>query len=111
MALMKLNQMYSCVILMKKCVCTCACAVTRCVLLFPKVDAVNVSPGTQYTVTVTAASSSNISPGVSRMITTNESGETLTDHSVCFRLCGFYFGIFKNTQVCFSAWLFQLVSV
>uniref|UniRef100_A0A3B5AC43 Protein tyrosine phosphatase receptor type Q n=1 Tax=Stegastes partitus TaxID=144197 RepID=A0A3B5AC43_9TELE len=34
---------------------------------------VNVSPGTQYTVTVTAAVSSNISPGVSRMINTNES--------------------------------------
>ncbi|KAM9377392.1 phosphatidylinositol phosphatase PTPRQ [Pholidichthys leucotaenia] len=33
----------------------------------------NVSPGTQYTVTVTAASSSNISPGVSRKINTNES--------------------------------------
>ncbi|XP_029951736.1 phosphatidylinositol phosphatase PTPRQ [Salarias fasciatus] len=38
-----------------------------------QVDTVNVSPGTQYTVTVTAASSSNISPGVSRMINTNES--------------------------------------
>ncbi|XP_040894486.1 phosphatidylinositol phosphatase PTPRQ [Toxotes jaculatrix] len=36
-------------------------------------DVVNVSPGTEYTVTVTAASSSNISPGVSRMIITNES--------------------------------------
>ncbi|XP_032379548.1 phosphatidylinositol phosphatase PTPRQ isoform X1 [Etheostoma spectabile] len=36
-------------------------------------DVVNVSPRTQYSVTVTAASSSNISPGVSRMITTNES--------------------------------------
>ncbi|XP_008281722.1 phosphatidylinositol phosphatase PTPRQ [Stegastes partitus] len=36
-------------------------------------DVVNVSPGTQYTVTVTAAVSSNISPGVSRMINTNES--------------------------------------
>ncbi|KAM3608908.1 uncharacterized protein V6R79_006653 [Siganus canaliculatus] len=36
-------------------------------------DVVNVSPGTEYTVTVTAASSSNISPGVSRMINTNES--------------------------------------
>ncbi|XP_056244137.1 phosphatidylinositol phosphatase PTPRQ [Seriola aureovittata] len=36
-------------------------------------DVVNVSPGTQYSVTVTAASSSNISPGVSRMINTNES--------------------------------------
>ncbi|CAG13065.1 unnamed protein product [Tetraodon nigroviridis] len=37
-------------------------------------DVVNVSPGTQYTVTVAAASasSSNISPGVSRMINTNE---------------------------------------
>ncbi|CAK6951123.1 phosphatidylinositol phosphatase PTPRQ [Scomber scombrus] len=33
----------------------------------------SVSPGTQYTVTVTAVSSSNFSPGVSRMITTNES--------------------------------------
>ncbi|KAM4572267.1 phosphatidylinositol phosphatase PTPRQ-like isoform 3-T3 [Odontesthes bonariensis] len=38
-----------------------------------QVDVVNVSPGTQYTVTVTAASSSNISPGVSRMINTNKS--------------------------------------
>ncbi|XP_056907492.1 phosphatidylinositol phosphatase PTPRQ isoform X3 [Takifugu flavidus] len=38
-------------------------------------DVVNVSPGTQYAVTVGAASasSSNISPGVSRMINTNES--------------------------------------
>ncbi|XP_027128956.1 phosphatidylinositol phosphatase PTPRQ [Larimichthys crocea] len=36
-------------------------------------DVVNVSPGTQYTATVTAvsSSSSNISPGVSRMINTN----------------------------------------
>ncbi|XP_061578770.1 phosphatidylinositol phosphatase PTPRQ [Cololabis saira] len=40
---------------------------------YMQVDAMNVSPGTQYTATVTAASSSNISPGVSRMITTNES--------------------------------------
>ncbi|KAF3688867.1 Phosphatidylinositol phosphatase PTPRQ [Channa argus] len=38
-----------------------------------RADVVSVSSGTQYTVTVTAASSSNISPGVSRMITTNES--------------------------------------
>uniref|UniRef100_UPI0037E94576 phosphatidylinositol phosphatase PTPRQ n=1 Tax=Semicossyphus pulcher TaxID=241346 RepID=UPI0037E94576 len=36
-------------------------------------DVVNVSPGTQYTATVTASSSSNISPGISRMINTNES--------------------------------------
>ncbi|XP_078113021.1 phosphatidylinositol phosphatase PTPRQ [Sander vitreus] len=36
-------------------------------------DVVNVSPRTQYSVTITAASSSNISPGVSRMINTNES--------------------------------------
>ncbi|XP_026167786.1 phosphatidylinositol phosphatase PTPRQ isoform X3 [Mastacembelus armatus] len=36
-------------------------------------DVISVSPRTQYTVTVTAASSSNISPGVSRMINTNES--------------------------------------
>ncbi|GLD58656.1 phosphatidylinositol phosphatase PTPRQ, partial [Lates japonicus] len=36
-------------------------------------DVVSVSPGTQYTVTVTAASSTNIGPGVSRMIDTNES--------------------------------------
>nr|XP_019934116.1 PREDICTED: phosphatidylinositol phosphatase PTPRQ [Paralichthys olivaceus] len=36
-------------------------------------DVVNVSPGTQFTVTVTAASSSNFSPGISRMINTNES--------------------------------------
>ncbi|XP_042351374.1 phosphatidylinositol phosphatase PTPRQ [Plectropomus leopardus] len=36
-------------------------------------DVVNVSPGSQYSVTVTAASSPNISPGVSRMINTNES--------------------------------------
>nr|XP_043892479.1 phosphatidylinositol phosphatase PTPRQ isoform X1 [Solea senegalensis] len=35
-------------------------------------DVVSVSPGTEYTVTVTAASSSNISPGVSRMIVTND---------------------------------------
>ncbi|KAM6936927.1 phosphatidylinositol phosphatase PTPRQ [Xenentodon cancila] len=40
---------------------------------YMQVDAMNVSSGAQYTVTVTAASSSNISPGVSRMITTNES--------------------------------------
>ncbi|KAM9352376.1 phosphatidylinositol phosphatase PTPRQ [Symphorus nematophorus] len=40
---------------------------------YVQADVVNVSPGTQYTVTVTAASSSNISPGVSRMINTNES--------------------------------------
>ncbi|XP_029010469.1 phosphatidylinositol phosphatase PTPRQ isoform X2 [Betta splendens] len=33
----------------------------------------NVSPGTQYNVMVTAASSSNTSPGVSRMISTNDS--------------------------------------
>ncbi|TWW76377.1 Phosphatidylinositol phosphatase PTPRQ [Takifugu flavidus] len=40
-----------------------------------RADVVNVSPGTQYAVTVGAASasSSNISPGVSRMINTNES--------------------------------------
>nr|XP_004553306.2 phosphatidylinositol phosphatase PTPRQ isoform X5 [Maylandia zebra] len=36
-------------------------------------DVVNVSPKTQYTVTVTAASSSNISRGVSRMINRNGS--------------------------------------
>ncbi|KAM4554453.1 phosphatidylinositol phosphatase PTPRQ [Fundulus diaphanus] len=36
-------------------------------------DVVDVSPGTQYSVTVSAASSSKGSPGVSRMITTNES--------------------------------------
>nr|XP_020467948.1 phosphatidylinositol phosphatase PTPRQ isoform X2 [Monopterus albus] len=36
-------------------------------------DVVSVSPGTKYTVTVTAASSSNIGPGVSRMVNTNES--------------------------------------
>ncbi|XP_035497594.2 phosphatidylinositol phosphatase PTPRQ isoform X3 [Scophthalmus maximus] len=40
---------------------------------YVQADVVNVSPGTQFTATVTAASSSNISPGVSRMITTNES--------------------------------------
>ncbi|KAK2842216.1 hypothetical protein Q5P01_012416 [Channa striata] len=41
---------------------------------YVQANVVNVSSGTQYTVTVTAASSSsNISPGVSRMITTNES--------------------------------------
>ncbi|XP_030586423.1 phosphatidylinositol phosphatase PTPRQ isoform X2 [Archocentrus centrarchus] len=40
---------------------------------FIQVNVVNVSPGTQYTVTVTAASSSNISPGVSRMINMNGS--------------------------------------
>uniref|UniRef100_A0A7N8XXA1 Protein tyrosine phosphatase receptor type Q n=1 Tax=Mastacembelus armatus TaxID=205130 RepID=A0A7N8XXA1_9TELE len=44
-----------------------------CVLLFSQADVISVSPRTQYTVTVTAASSSNISPGVSRMINTNES--------------------------------------
>ncbi|XP_041652025.1 phosphatidylinositol phosphatase PTPRQ [Cheilinus undulatus] len=36
-------------------------------------DVVDVSPGTQYTATVTASSSSVFSPGVSRMINTNES--------------------------------------
>ncbi|XP_065812716.1 phosphatidylinositol phosphatase PTPRQ [Labrus bergylta] len=36
-------------------------------------DVVSVSPGTQYTATVTVSSSSVISPGVSRMINTNES--------------------------------------
>ncbi|XP_037307184.2 phosphatidylinositol phosphatase PTPRQ [Pungitius pungitius] len=36
-------------------------------------DVVNVTAGTRYSVTVSAASSSNISPGVSRMINTNES--------------------------------------
>ncbi|XP_034444644.1 phosphatidylinositol phosphatase PTPRQ isoform X3 [Hippoglossus hippoglossus] len=36
-------------------------------------DVVNVSPGKQFTVTVSAGSSSNISPGISRMINTNES--------------------------------------
>ncbi|XP_029289790.1 phosphatidylinositol phosphatase PTPRQ [Cottoperca gobio] len=36
-------------------------------------DVTIVSPGTPYSVTVTASSSSNISPGVSRMINTNES--------------------------------------
>ncbi|KAF6738160.1 Phosphatidylinositol phosphatase PTPRQ [Oryzias melastigma] len=40
---------------------------------YVQVDVVNVSPGTEYTATVTAASSSNASPGVSRMIVTNES--------------------------------------
>ncbi|XP_017261076.1 phosphatidylinositol phosphatase PTPRQ [Kryptolebias marmoratus] len=36
-------------------------------------DVVNVSPGTKYTLTVTAASSANRSPGVSRMIFADES--------------------------------------
>ncbi|XP_008410634.1 phosphatidylinositol phosphatase PTPRQ isoform X3 [Poecilia reticulata] len=36
-------------------------------------DVVDVSPGTQYSVTVSAGSSSKNSPGVSRMITTNQS--------------------------------------
>ncbi|XP_047451818.1 phosphatidylinositol phosphatase PTPRQ, partial [Mugil cephalus] len=36
-------------------------------------DVVNVNPGTQYSVTVAAASSSNISPGVSRTINTAQS--------------------------------------
>ncbi|CAB1422352.1 unnamed protein product, partial [Pleuronectes platessa] len=36
-------------------------------------DVVDVSPGKQFSVTVSAASSSNISPGISRMISTNES--------------------------------------
>lgn len=59
-------------------------------------DVVNVSPGTQYAVTVGAASasSSNISPGVSRMINTNESGENhrerererATERVLCFSL-------------------------
>ncbi|XP_068595364.1 phosphatidylinositol phosphatase PTPRQ [Brachionichthys hirsutus] len=40
---------------------------------YVQADVANVSPGTQYTATVTAASSSNISPGISRMINTNES--------------------------------------
>uniref|UniRef100_A0A3Q1HCG0 Uncharacterized protein n=1 Tax=Anabas testudineus TaxID=64144 RepID=A0A3Q1HCG0_ANATE len=40
---------------------------------FIQADVANVSPGTQYTVMVTAASSSNISPGISRMINTNDS--------------------------------------
>lgn len=53
-----------------------ACFYMVCLLL-SQANVVNVSPGTQYTVTVAAASgsSSNISPGVSRMINTNESGE------------------------------------
>lgn len=47
---------------------------------------VNVSPKTQYTVTVTAASSSNISRGVSRMINRNGSGKTHTQFGVvCVR--------------------------
>ncbi|CAI5664317.1 unnamed protein product [Oreochromis niloticus] len=41
--------------------------------VYSQADVVNVSPKTQYTVTVTAASSSNISPGVSRMINRNGS--------------------------------------
>ncbi|CAJ1056803.1 phosphatidylinositol phosphatase PTPRQ [Xyrichtys novacula] len=41
---------------------------------YVQADVVSVSPGTQYTATVTASSSSSvISPGVSRMISTNES--------------------------------------
>ncbi|XP_054864399.1 phosphatidylinositol phosphatase PTPRQ isoform X2 [Amphiprion ocellaris] len=40
---------------------------------YVQANVANVSPGTQYTATVTAAASSNISPGVSRMINTNES--------------------------------------
>ncbi|XP_036006075.1 phosphatidylinositol phosphatase PTPRQ [Fundulus heteroclitus] len=40
---------------------------------YVRADVVDVSPGTQYSVTVSAASSSKSSPGVSRMITTNES--------------------------------------
>ncbi|XP_023811637.1 phosphatidylinositol phosphatase PTPRQ isoform X3 [Oryzias latipes] len=40
---------------------------------YVQVDVENVSPGTRYTATVTAASSSNVSPGVSRMIVTSES--------------------------------------
>ncbi|XP_028306525.1 phosphatidylinositol phosphatase PTPRQ isoform X2 [Gouania willdenowi] len=42
-------------------------------LYLEQVHVQNVSPGTQYTVTVTAVSSSNNSPRVSRMINTNES--------------------------------------
>jgi len=45
-------------------------------IVFWQADVVNVTPGTQYSVTVTAVSSSNISPGVSRMINTNESRES-----------------------------------
>ncbi|KAF7224525.1 receptor type Q [Nothobranchius furzeri] len=40
---------------------------------YVQADASSVSPGTQYTLTVTTASSSNISPGVSRMISTSQS--------------------------------------
>ncbi|XP_034542203.1 phosphatidylinositol phosphatase PTPRQ [Notolabrus celidotus] len=40
---------------------------------YVQADVVSVTPGTQYTATVTASSSSFISPGVSRMINTNES--------------------------------------
>ncbi|MED6259132.1 hypothetical protein ATANTOWER_017456 [Ataeniobius toweri] len=45
----------------------------RCVLLFPQANVVDVSPGTQYIVTVSAATSSKSSPGVSRIIFTNPS--------------------------------------
>ncbi|XP_061534232.1 phosphatidylinositol phosphatase PTPRQ isoform X4 [Phycodurus eques] len=42
-------------------------------LVHSKADVDSVSPSTQYTLTVTAASSTNISPGVSRMLNANES--------------------------------------
>uniref|UniRef100_A0A3B3UF84 Protein tyrosine phosphatase receptor type Q n=1 Tax=Poecilia latipinna TaxID=48699 RepID=A0A3B3UF84_9TELE len=55
---------------------TCACTDDSgpgVFLLFPQADVVDVSPGTQYSVTVSADSSSKSSPGVSRMIITNQS--------------------------------------
>lgn len=53
-------------------------------LCFLQADVVNVTAGTRYSVTVSAASSSNIGPGVSRMINTNESGESHTRCSPSF---------------------------
>ncbi|TNN25855.1 Phosphatidylinositol phosphatase PTPRQ [Liparis tanakae] len=47
---------------------------TDCVfVVLWQADVVSVTPGTQYSVTVSAVSSSVSSPGVSRMIHTNES--------------------------------------
>lgn len=69
-------------------VCVC-CDQVSVVLLFSQADVANVSPGMQYTVTVTAASSSNISPGVSRMINTNDSGETCARCLLLFVCCRF----------------------
>lgn len=74
------------------------CFYMACFLL-SQADVVNVSPGTQYTVTVAAASasSSNIGPGVSRMINTNESGEIHTHRER------------ESTQTCYVIYFNYLV--